>query len=254
MNANAQTINKLLIEIQSSGGSDALLKSVLRAYELAMRLFTGSYSGSGKTTIAHLVGTASVLSELRAPRAVVTAGLLHSAYLTGDFGDGDARVTKTKRERVRCATGDLAEEYVFRFANLRWWPKTIPAIFASMETLESIDKDVLLIRLADDLDRHRDLGALYLYRDSSEAREFIDSCGDTMIAMARKLEYPQLADALDRVFEETLTAEVPAFLRDLKWVGTSPVIPPESHRKRVGVLARRCAIELLQHRLSFRRR
>src|ERR1700732_2399818 len=103
MKENAQTINRLLIEVQLGGGTDEMLLSVLQAYELAMRLFTGSYSGSGKTTIAHLVGTASILHDLHAPTAVVAAGLLHSAYMTGDFGDGDFRITRAKRDRVSSA-------------------------------------------------------------------------------------------------------------------------------------------------------
>jgi len=253
MKENAQTITKLLREIQLGGGNDELLRTVLRAYELAMRLFTGSYSGSGKTTIAHLVGTASILHELHAPTAVVAAGLLHSAYMTGDFGDGDFRITRTKREKVKSAIGSSVEEYMFRFANLRWWPNTIPSIFASMDTLGSLDRDVLLIRLADDLDRHRDLGALYLYRDSTEAREFIRSCGDTTMVMARKLGYPALAEGLDQVFRETLSAEIPAFLRDLKWEGSSPVIPPASYRKRVGAATRETATIVQRQLANFLR-
>src|SRR5271166_5254308 len=112
MRENAQTITKLLLQIQLSGGSDELLRTVLQDYELAMRLFTGSYSGSGKTTIAHLVGTASILHEVHAPTAVVAAGLLHSAYMTGDFGDGYSRITRTKRERLKSAVGSAVEEYV----------------------------------------------------------------------------------------------------------------------------------------------
>jgi (p)ppGpp synthase/HD superfamily hydrolase len=251
MKGNAQTIIQLLRQVQLDGGTEEMLRSIFQAYELAMRLFTGSYSGSGKTTIAHLVGTASFLYELHAPTAVIAAGLLHSAYLTGDFGDGDVRITQTKRDRVKSEVGSAVEEYLFRFANLSWRPETIPSIAASLDTKGPVDRDVILIRLADDLDRHRDLGALYLYRDSADAHEFIRCCGPVMLAMARQLGYPSLANELDRVFCETLHAEIPAFLRDLKWKGSFPVIPPQSYRKRFGVLAREAAMRLLGQPRNF---
>ena len=88
---------------------------------------------------------------------------------------------------------------------------------------------MLLIRLADDLDRYCDLGALYMYRDTAEARQFIIEYGETMPAIAGKLGCPALSDALRRVFEETLNARIPGVLRDLKWPESSPVIAPASY-------------------------
>src|SRR5262249_35216584 len=58
-----------------------------RGHGLAMQLFTGLFRGSGRPFLAHLVGTASVLASVRAPIEVVTAGLLHSAYSHGEFGN-----------------------------------------------------------------------------------------------------------------------------------------------------------------------
>lgn len=230
----AQTVIQLFIQLQRSGYTDEQLLSVRRAYELAMRLFTGSYSGSGKTTVSHLIGTASILEKLSAPVPMVIAGLLHSAYMTGDFGEAAATITSGKRERVTSAVGSNVEEYLLRFAQLRWWPKDLSSILASMDSLGSVDRDVLLIRLADDLDRYCDLGSLYMYRDTAEAREFIISYGETMVAIANKLDCPALSDALRRVFEETINARIPIFLRDLKWPESSPVIAPASYRKRDG--------------------
>src|ERR1700683_546845 len=185
--AIAQTVIQLFIQLQKSAYTDDQLVTVRRAYELAMRLFTGSYSGSGKTTISHLVGTASILEKLSAPVPIVVAGLLHSAYMTGDFGTGKAAITDAKRERIKSAVGAEAEEYVFRFAHLRWWPKDLAPILASMDSLGAVDREVLLIRLADDLDRYSDLGALYMYRDTSEARQFIIQYRETKVAVAHKL-------------------------------------------------------------------
>jgi len=43
------------------GYDEQEIAAVKNSYELAMTLFTGRFRGSGKTFIAHLVGTASIL-------------------------------------------------------------------------------------------------------------------------------------------------------------------------------------------------
>ena len=58
---------------------------VRRTYEFAMLLFTGLFLPSGKGFIDHLVGTASNLASLHTRIEIVAAGLIHAAYLHGDF-------------------------------------------------------------------------------------------------------------------------------------------------------------------------
>ena len=47
------------------------------------------------------MGTASALFLWNEPIEMVTAGLLHSAYLYGTFGDGTRGITEGKRRTVR---------------------------------------------------------------------------------------------------------------------------------------------------------
>ena len=114
MHSYAQTNIQLFNQLKRDSYSDAELACIRNAYELAMRLFTGLYRASGKTFIAHIVGTASILSSLHAPAEVVTAGVLHAAYKHGDFGNWAKGVSDAKREQVRRAFGDKVEEYVAR--------------------------------------------------------------------------------------------------------------------------------------------
>ncbi len=88
MHSYAQTNIQLFNQLRQDGYSDADLILVRNAYELAMVLFTGRFQPSGKSFIAHVVGTASILAWLRLPAPVVAAGLLHNVYENGDFGDG----------------------------------------------------------------------------------------------------------------------------------------------------------------------
>ena len=71
-----------------AGRPEQELRLVRDAYELAVRLFAGHFRGNGKPFLAHLVGVASILAEHGHPIELVTAGLLHSVYSFGEFGDG----------------------------------------------------------------------------------------------------------------------------------------------------------------------
>ena len=88
MHDYAQTNLQLYRQLAERGYPTSEIASVARAYELGLRLFPGTYRGSGKPFLAHLVGTASILSTLQARMPVIAAGLLHSVYTHGEFGNG----------------------------------------------------------------------------------------------------------------------------------------------------------------------
>ncbi|NJP21002.1 MAG: hypothetical protein HC763_20665 [Hydrococcus sp. CRU_1_1] len=82
----AQTNIQLFNQLRDRGYSNAELQEIFNAYQLTIELFTGQFRASGKTFIAHLVGTASILTHLRVSSKLIAAGLLHAAYSQGDFG------------------------------------------------------------------------------------------------------------------------------------------------------------------------
>ena len=106
MHTFAQTNIQLVNQLYRDRYTVAELRPIIACYELAMRLFTGRFRASGKTFIAHLIGTASILGSLRTPTSLVSAGLLHAAYATGDFGDGVQGISNSKREQVRAVVGE----------------------------------------------------------------------------------------------------------------------------------------------------
>ena len=59
--SNLQLFNQLI----ANGYSESELVCVVNAYKLIMNLFTGIFRSSGKTFLAHLIGTASVLVNLQ---------------------------------------------------------------------------------------------------------------------------------------------------------------------------------------------
>jgi (p)ppGpp synthase/HD superfamily hydrolase len=225
----AQTNVQLYRQLQQSGYGHEDLIRVHCAYDLAVTLFTASFRGSGKPLLAHLVGTASILASLKESTPVVTAGLLHAAYALGDFGTGRAGITTAKRERVRDVVGPDVELLVTRYTRFAWNRHTIPQILSGVTTLQPEQRDVLVIRLANELEDHLDLGVLYC-QNAESRREYIRSPLNQSVEMARRLGLPQLADALDAAFTEVLSGQVPAALRNAR--GFTFQQPPASQMRR----------------------
>lgn len=235
---NIQFFNQLL----EKGYSKKELVCIRNAYELAVHLYTGRFQASCKDFLAHGLGTASILSALNLHADIVAAGLIHNIYMNGDFGDVlDAKrktvkgvVSDAKRNYIRDVLGDEVEEYAYKFNKLQWNPKTIHEIRDNLGALGPIDRNLILIRLADHLEKCLDLGLLY-YSDFEEHREFIRRSGYILVEMAQKLGHPTLAAELESAFREILHAEIPAELRSQGNWQRSFVIVPKSYQRRLSI-------------------
>ena len=232
MQPYAQTHIQLLTQLSRDGYSDADLDCIVSAYKMVMCLFTGLYRPSGKTFIAHLVGTASILGSLHVPAKVVAAGLIHAAYTHGDFGAWAKGISEPKRKQVRQALGKEVEEYIARYIDLKWNGEIIPAIYDELDTLGPIDRDVLLMRLANELDDLLDLGVLYCFNAEDRRRSYLRCC-PMIMDMAEKLGFPSLAAELEAAIQETKSAEVIPELRSRS--GQVRLVAPKSYRRRLRV-------------------
>jgi (p)ppGpp synthase/HD superfamily hydrolase len=231
----AQTNLQLYTQLRRAGYAADQLAVVRAGYDLAMGLFSASFRGSGKPLLAHLIGTASILEQVGQSPVIVTAGLLHAAYALGDFGDGRFGITPAKRERVRSAVGTEIEHLVERYTNFDWNKNTIPVIRQRVGSLNQLERDVLVIRLANELEDHLDYGVLYC-GNGEKRREYIRSPLNQSVDMARSLGLTALAEELERAFADTLSEEIPAGLRNPH--DYTYVQPPASHSPRVSVAAR----------------
>jgi (p)ppGpp synthase/HD superfamily hydrolase len=183
---NAQTNVQLFNQLRSEGYSKPERQFVLAAYEFGMRLFTGLFLPSGKPFIDHLVGTASILASLHVSIEIVTAGLIHAAYLHGDFGGARKGISKAKQKQVRDAVGEEVEDYVARYDALLWSPDRMLLVRDRVDDLGPVDRNVVLMRLANELEHHLDLGVLY-FPDEKQQRgdqRNIDRYGPVMVQIA----------------------------------------------------------------------
>ena len=228
-----QTNLQLYAQLVDLGYSEADLATVARSYELSMALFPGTYRASGKPFLAHLVGTAGIIATLRARAPVVATGLLHAAYTHGEFGNGWLGVSNAKRARVRAAVGPEIEELVARYTALRWAPATIPAIRARLDAMTGLERDVLLVRLANELEDHLDLGILYP-GDVPRRLRFMREDLPAAVEMAERLGYPELAESLTAAFDQIERAAISPAVRRTE--AESFRLPFASHRLRLRVV------------------
>ena len=243
----AQTNIQLYRQLAELGYPSTDVSLLHRGHGLAMKLFTGLFRGSGRPFLSHLVGTASVLASVRAPIEVVTAGLLHSTYSYGEFGNYWRGPDQTKRAQVVTAVGEEVEALVLGYTRLPWTVKTIGALVDTAAS--SRDSQVLLMRLANEVDDHQDLGMLYVSA-VERRREFIRTALHRCPEMAERLGYPALALELAHVLDETLSAEVPPSLQGPQ--NDAFLLAPASHTWRPAVVSR-WALAKLARAVAWRR-
>jgi (p)ppGpp synthase/HD superfamily hydrolase len=229
----AQTNIQLYHQLAVLGYDAADIAATARAYEIGIRLFTGAFRGSGKPFLAHLVGTASILADQRARGPLIAAGLLHAAYANGEFGNGWRGMSPGKRADVRRAVGDEIEDLVVRYTELRWDSSSIAEIRDRIEVMTLRERDILLIRLANELEDHLDLGILY-QGDAEHRLRYMQTHLASCVAMAEQIGYPDLAARLAATFDEVARAAIPVALRRAE--AESFRVPPASHRTRLRVL------------------
>jgi hypothetical protein len=191
----AQTNLALYKQLHASGYAPQELTWVRDCYEFATSLFAGHLRASGKPFLSHLVGTASTVAAMGAPPVAVGASLLHAAYSQGDFGIARRR---HRRERVRAAIGEPAEALVWRYQERPWTPPEIRRLRSEHARLSETDRWVVLMRMANELDDNLDLAMLQCHE---EKQGYLDS-RDDLVALARAIGWPSLADALLAAYRE----------------------------------------------------
>jgi (p)ppGpp synthase/HD superfamily hydrolase len=251
MRAYAQTNLQLFDELRREGYSDRDVARVRDAYELAARLFAGVMLPSGKLFIDHVVGTAAILAALRAPGDVVAAGLIHAAYFRGDFGTIGKSISNAKREEIKGSVGAAIEEYVAAYDAMGWDSKTIPALRDGVDKLDRIDRHVLLIRLANELEHRLDFADLY--SDNAEwLQRYMERYRSAMLDMARDLGFPALAAELAQAFSEAASGEIPSEARSRSRQPRSYIVSPKSYcRRRWIAVSRECVSGIYRLRAAI---
>ncbi len=250
----AQTNVQLYNQLREKGLPLGDLIVVHRAYELLTTIYPGYFQADGKPFVAHGVGVASILAELDQPTEIVAAGLLHNVYGNGDFGDGRVRgATGARRGLVREAVGERIEHLVHVFSDVRIKPRAIEESRRALPLRNEDERRMIVVDLADHLEKHADLGVLYFARS-----DWLDSTGRVggdLVEIAVELGEPRLAEMLASAFEEAAAErdQIPAELRPSDDRPHLRLIMPRSCRRRFSVTLR-AAMRRLRVRLRPRTR
>jgi (p)ppGpp synthase/HD superfamily hydrolase len=240
----AQTNIQLFNQLRHAGYSQTELSLIRDAYELAMELFTCRFLPSGKSFMAHVVGTASILASLHLPATVVAAGLLHNIYFAGDFGDARYGISTARRRKMRRALGPEFETYAARFPKLYWQSQTVQLAREDPNKLDSIDRTSLLILFADHLEHLVDCDVLYY--DETTARHYMDN-GKIAAEIAANLGLSQLATEMREAIRKAEFAELPVTPPKRRARKEAFVIAPESCRRRIYVALRQNLIDVARN-------
>jgi hypothetical protein len=131
----------------------------------------------------------------------------------------------------------VVEEYVARYERLLWAPQSIPVIHGTLDGLSPVDRDVLLMRLANELEHELDLGGLYFARSEKEQSRHqrdIERHGPILMEMSERLGISSLSAEMEPVFKAITTAQLPVMpLIQGKKVTYS--IAPQSYCERLSV-------------------
>jgi (p)ppGpp synthase/HD superfamily hydrolase len=231
----AQTNIQLFNQLAECAYSMTEIEYVRDSYVFAMPLFSGQYRPSGKTFIAHAVGTASVLATFRAPAHLLAAAILHSAYTLGVWGTLRRSIDERKRNRLRKAIGFEAEFLVHAYASFEWNEHQVRRLLESKSPLSARERDVVMIRLANEVDEYAELAGLYAPSWEGRvaaARSLLPAC----IELAERIGASRLGDEIRFVSEQTLSQPWPRAMTTRS--PASILVPPASHIARPHVLAR----------------
>jgi (p)ppGpp synthase/HD superfamily hydrolase len=156
----AQTHLQLYRQLQEGLYSEEDLILADRAYQIAMRLFAGHYRPNNKPFLMHLVGVASILTNVRQPAVVIAAGLLHSAYPLGLRRKGN-EVSRKHRKQIAAFLGQEVEQLIYEYANRRWSVFDFRDREEDVQSLTLDGRQLYLIKLADIHEEFLDAGHLY---------------------------------------------------------------------------------------------
>jgi hypothetical protein len=183
------------------------------------------------------VGTASVLSWLGAPIEVVTAGLLHAAYLHGDFGCTTG-ISDAKRKRLIDVVGAQTEEYITRYDRFLLTAQELASLETMLSDLSAIDRYIVLMRLANELEHHLDFGGLYFVEGEQRQaahRRYLEARFPALIKLANALGYGSLATELEKVWRQIAALKLPLEPVIASRQKVAYLIAPKSHKIRMAV-------------------
>ena len=223
----AQTNLQLYRQLELAGWSTDDRARAVAAYTLVAELHSGQYRASGKTFVAHLCGTASIVAAAGGSVDETLAALAHAAYNDGDFGDGRTPPTPRNRAELRAAIGPDGEMLASRYADWPWRAR-LPVLLDDGEALADWERPVAFLRLANEVEERLDGADGYAPAHAAFAFPL-----DDVVRCARRLGREELIPVAEDVGRAVAGIDVPEALQTV--TDASGTVTPRSMRTRLWI-------------------
>lgn len=242
-----QTNLQLYRLLHERGAAPETLAAIGAAYDAARQLFAGSYRANRKHFLCHLVGTAGALANWGESVEVIAAGLLHSAYLYGEFGDGKRGAAPSRRKWVASLVGEHAEGLIAAYTEASWNRPTGEIVAAARAS--RLARELAVIKLADVLDEVSDAGPAYCPQRPVGFRATAgDASEPALLDLANAIVGQAAVDDFRSAFELLAAWSPPACLKSSE--KSFHVLKPGVSQLRRGVVGR--GLSWAGRRLGFR--
>jgi (p)ppGpp synthase/HD superfamily hydrolase len=153
------------------------------AFLFAQEMANGYYRAQAIPLLNHLVTTASIAMAEKADSELVVVALLHAAHVMHHFdGPGQEHDSLDRRALLRTRFGERIETMLWNYEHMRWWSRdSVIEYFNHASDLNQESRDLLMIRLANELDDHLDGAMEYSFKGRKDERS------GTMIQLYQKL-------------------------------------------------------------------
>jgi (p)ppGpp synthase/HD superfamily hydrolase len=186
-------------QAQCAGYSDNDLGRLAEAFELALEISDGIYRMQGVPLLNHLVTNASILIFEQKRLEIVIAGLLHASYVLHRFQDSLRSCNlQARRKELKLLLGTEIEELIWSFDHIPWYSqKALETHLEQFEKLTQKQRDVLVLRLANEVDDYLDNSAEYALYGRNGYRS--DECLGLCIELAARLEVASIHRELVKI-------------------------------------------------------
>lgn len=195
MRSYAQTYPQLINQALSAGWEGESLLALRHTHEFAADAVNGMYRASGARFLDHLTRTASIVLAQGSALPIVLAAHLHANEILHMFPGSRTRPpTWIRRKRVRELIGEEAETLTHAYPQVPWTsPAAIEAHRAGLGAASTMQRNLILLRLANELEDYLDDATLFSRERELEAALVH---GEATAGLARALGHGQLADEL----------------------------------------------------------
>ncbi|GLX79299.1 hypothetical protein tinsulaeT_26390 [Thalassotalea insulae] len=193
--------------------SDEELRLLKKAFDFAQQFSHGVYRAQGIPLINHLVRTASIVMHNKQAISLVIVSLLHAVYVIHKFDHSvrTAEITSRSEELVALFGHDI-NQLIIAYEELHWYKQEeIKAYLAQAERLPQQTKDLILIRLANELEDHLDLAMSYSSDERIQRRSF--AYGYECVELAKHIGFIDIGEQIKSILDQQKEFFPAEFLR-----------------------------------------